>query len=446
MELTKRISIKETLKNIQKKVTLAGWIYRKRDHGKVSFIDLRDSSGIIQIVVTAQTKLVNFPKDNLGLESVVIVSGLIKKRPDHMANKEIETGTVEMEAKELEVLIPNTDALPLDISKDIDKIHLDTLLNYRALTLRNPKMQAIFRFNERIARGYREFLAADGFMEIHTPKIIPAATEGGANVFTVDYFGRDVYLAQSPQFYKQMMVGVFEKVFEIGPVFRAEPHFTSRHLNEFTGLDAEIGFIKDEYEIMAKLEACINFIARKVDQEIKEDERKILDFSPLKLPKGKIPYLTLNEAVKIINKTQGVKNDNLDLDSQGEKIIGDYVLKKYKSDFVFITEYPLSIRPFYQMPKEDNPKVTKSFDIIFRGLELGTGAQRIHEYKKLLSSLKEHNLKPKDFEDYLDLFKFGMPPHGGWGLGLERFTKQWLNLDNVRLASLFPRDVKRVRP
>lgn len=444
MDLKNRIQIKDTVKKVGETVILGGWVYRKRDHGKVSFIDLRDGSGVLQIVSTGETKI-NGGKDGWGLESVIVVKGLVKERPAHLINPEIETGKVEMEVKEMQILSPTGEALPLDISKDIDKVHLDTLLNYRPLTLRSPKMQAIFKFSEKIEEGYREFLKSDGFTEIHTPKIIPSASEGGANVFRVDYFGKDVFLAQSPQFYKQMMVGVFERVFEVGAVFRAEPHYTSRHLNEFTGLDAEIGFIDSVADVMEKLEKCILFIAKKIAKEVSAEDKKILNFPALEIPKTGIPKITLKEAVEIINKERGSKDDALDLDSEGERILGKYIKEKYKSDFAFVTEYPTSARPFYQMPTEDG-KFTESFDIIFRGLELGTGAQRIHDPEKLVESMKKHGLDPEDFKDYVNLFKYGMPPHGGWGLGLERFAKQWIGLDNVRLASLFPRDVKRVNP
>ncbi|MBM3256379.1 MAG: aspartate--tRNA(Asn) ligase [Candidatus Moranbacteria bacterium] len=444
LKLSNRIQIGDTIRNANKEAILAGWVYRKRDHGKVSFIDLRDGSGLLQLVVTKNTRIIGRKELNIGLESVILVRGKIKKRPLKLVNPEIPTGALEMEVAELEVLVGNEQALPLDISKDIGKVHLDTLLNYRPLTLRSPKEQSIFKFSEKIEEGYREFMKKEGFTEIHTPKIIPTATEGGANVFRVDYFGKDVFLAQSPQFYKQMMVGVFEKVFEIGPVFRAEPHYTSRHINEFTGLDAEMGFIGDYSDIMAKLEDCIRFIMDKVGKEA-SNVKKIINYREPKIPKSGIPKITLKEGVKIINKIRKSKDVALDLDPEGERILGEYTLDKLKSDFIFVTEYPTSARPFYQMPTEEG-KFTRSFDILFRGLELGTGAQRIHDPKKLAESMKKHQLNPKDFKDYISLFKFGMPPHGGWGLGLERFTKQWLGLDNVRLASLFPRDVKRVRP
>lgn len=444
MDTNQRIPIKDALKNIGKTVILGGWIYRKRDHGKVSFIDLRDRSGLLQLVVTAKTKITGRKNLNIGLESVILAKGLVKKRPANLVNSDILTGALEMEVKELEILFANEEALPLDISKDIDKVHLDTLLNYRPLTLRSTREQAIFKFSEIVESAYREFLKNDGFTEVHTPKIIPTATEGGANVFRVDYFGKDVFLAQSPQFYKQMMVGVFERVFEIGPVFRAEPHYTSRHLNEFTGLDAEMGFIEDYSDIMNKLEECLRFMLGKVEKEAPEI-KNLINYTTPRIPRNGIPKITLKEGVKIINKTRKNKIEGIDLDPEGEKMLGEYASDKFKSDFVFVTEYPTSARPFYQMPTKDG-KFTRSFDILFRGLELGTGAQRIHDPKKLIESMKKHKLNPKDFKDYVSLFKFGMPPHGGWGLGLERFVKQWLGLDNVRLASLFPRDVKRVNP
>ncbi len=445
MNFSQKISIHKTPEEIGKTATLGGWVFRKRDHGKVSFIDLRDSTGIIQLVVTGDTEIINSSEDSWGLESVILVEGLVKERPAYLANAEIETGHVEMEVKKLEVLSATTEALPLDISKDIDKVHLDTLFNYRALTLRNPKMQSIFRFSGRITDAYKEYLQKDGFTEIHTPKIIPSATEGGANVFRVDYFGKDVFLAQSPQFYKQAMVGVFEKVFEIGPVFRAEPHYTSRHINEIVMLDAEMGFISGEEDVMKKLEGLLRFMVKKVEEN-SESDQKILGFQKVLLPKGEIPRITLTEAVKIINQKKGIKSNDIDLDPEGEVILGEYAKEKFQSDFIFVTEYPVSGRPFYQMPSSENPLVTKSFDILFRGLELGTGSQRIHNPKELIKSMKAHSLDPKDFEDYLNIFRYGMPPHGGWGLGLERMTKQWLGLKNVRLASLFPRDVKRVSP
>ena len=445
MKFKEKLQIISSVQEVGKEIVLGGWVFRKRDHGKVSFIDLRDASGIIQLVVTPGTAIKNESNEPWGLESVILVKGLVKERPEHMINKESETGTIEMEVKELDVLSGTTEALPLDISKDIDKIHLDTLLNYRALTLRNPKMQAIFKITEKFVDCYREYLQKDNFTEIHTPKIIPAATEGGANVFRVDYFGRDVFLAQSPQFYKQTMVGVFEKVFEVGPVFRAEPHYTSRHLNEYTSLDAEMGFIESEEDVMEKLEDLLRFMANRIEKEAGA-EKKLLGFTSPSLPKENFPRITLEEAVKIINEKRGTKNEDLDLDPEGEVILGEYAKEKFGSDFIFVTAYPVSGRPFYQMPSPEKPLVTKSFDILFRGLELGTGSQRVHLPKELIASMKAHNLDPKDFSDYLNIFRFGMPPHGGWGLGLERLVKQWLGLKNVRLATAFPRDVRRVAP
>jgi len=441
LEPNKKLSIIDTTKKTGKEVILGGWVFRKRDHGKVSFIDLRDATGNIQLVITDNTK-VEAKNDNWGMESVILVKGLVKKRPPKLVNKDSETGHLEIEVKELNVISPTTEALPLDISKDIDKINLDTLLNYRSLTLRNPKIQSIFKLSEQIEDKYQEYLKKEGFTKIHTPKIIPQATEGGANVFQIDYFGKDVFLAQSPQFYKQKMVGVFEKVYEIGPVYRAEPHYTSRHLNEYTSLDAEMGFIKDENDVMDKLENCIKYIISKVDTK---EQKQYFDFDVPQIPKKGIPRITLKEVKEIVNKKKKAKDDDLDLGSDDEKILGEYAKEKLKSDFVFVTEYPVSIRPFYQMPA-DNPNFTKSFDLIFKGLELTTGAQRIHDPKLLIENIKKHGMNPKDFKDYINVFKYGMPPHGGWGMGLERFTKQWLNLDNVRLSTLFPRDVKRLKP
>lgn len=349
---------------------------------------------------------------------------------------------MEIEADEIKILEKTEGELPIDISESDLNLHLDTLLNYRVLTLRNEKVKAIFYIYSELLRSYAEAMKKDGFVEIKTPKILSNATEGGANFFKIKYFEREAYLAQSPQFYKQAGVGIFERVFEIGTVFRAEPHYTTRHVNEYIGLDAEMGFIENFSEVMDQLEKVIMLMMKSIAKNCAGDLEKY----GAQIPKAKkIPRIKLAEALEILEKEYGKKMETMDIDPEGERLISEWAKKEHDSDFVFLTHYPANIRPFYAMPSED-PQFTESFDLLFRGVEIATGGQRIHNYQKLVASVKKHKLKPEDFEHYLDIFKYGMPPHGGWGLGSERIVQQLLGLKSIKEALLFPRDVKRLTP
>ena len=312
------------------------------------------------------------------------------------------------------------------------------------MSLRIPKKKAIFKIQNEIEESFRRFFKENDFEEIHTPKIINSGTEGGSEMFTVDYFGRRAFLAQSPQFYKQMMVGAgFERVFEVGYAYRAELHNTYRHLNEYISLDVEIGFIKDEKDLMDIEENFLRYMFKHLKETCKE-ELKLYD---TELPDElNIPRIPLSEAQEILLAEYGKKSPVGNIDNEGELLFAQYVKEKYNCDFVFLTEYPTAKRPMYAMECEDNPEITKSFDLIYKGLEITTGGQRIHDYEMLKGKMERLGLDLEAFKFYLDTFKYGMPPHGGFAIGLERITKQVLDLSNIREAALFPRDMKRIEP
>lgn len=438
----KRTLINETPKLIGKKVKLAGWVNVRRDHGKLVFIDLRDRSGIIQMVVIPDKNEAYQTAREIRNEFVIEVEGLIKERPGSQVKNDSPAGKVEIEVDGIKIISRVEEELAFDVSKkDID-LTLPVLLDNRNLSIRNKKTNDIFKVYAQILKSYAEVMRDYGFLEIKTPKILSQATEGGANFFKIKYFKRDAFLAQSPQFYKQAGVGAFERVFEIGPVFRAEPHFTSRHVNEYVSLDAEMGFIGGFRDITGQLEVVMKRILRDLEKNCKGIlEEYESEFS---IP-NKFPELKLTEALEILKKEYGKETEGIDIDPEGERLISEWAKKTYKSDFIFLTHYPVSARPFYVMPSADH-QYTESFDLLFKGVEIATGGQRIHDFNQLLANIKRHRLNPKDYEDYLEIFRLGMPPHGGWGLGSERILQKILNLQSIKEAILFPRDVKRLTP
>lgn len=437
-----RILAGETPNHIGESVSLCGWVRLRRDHGKLVFIDLADRSGQVQAVVIPDHAGAYEAAKSARVGAILRVQGVIKERPMSAKSEESVTGGVEMELDMIEIISKPIEDLPIDISEESMDLNLDTLLNHRMLTLRNEKVKAIFTIYSEFLHAYSDMMRAEGFKEIKTPKLVSAATEGGANVFAVKYFEKDAYLAQSPQFYKQAAVGIFERVFEVGPVFRAEPHFTTRHVNEYISLDAEMGFIDGVEDLMKQIEKTLAFMMTSVEQ-LCERELKIYEAQVPKV--GIIPRMKLTEALEILEKQYGKKMEEVDIDPEGERLISQWVKKNYDSDFVFLTHYPRSIRPFYAMPGKD-PQYTESFDLIFRGVEILTGGQRIHDYHQLVKSIQSFGLDPQSFENYLDAFKWGMPPHGGWGMGSERIVQQLLGLGSIKEAVLFPRDVKRLAP
>ena len=451
-----RTLIAEAPRHIGEKVRLKGWVTMRRDHGKILFLDMRDRSGMVQLVVIPDHEAASLASRECRNECVIDVIGTAKLRPGG-AERSSTAGSIEIEVEELRILSAPESPLPFEIADGgLEELHLDTLLNNRAFSLRNRKTQAIFRLYALLLSSYAGALRSRGFLEVKTPKVVSAATEGGANFFKIKYFDRDAFLAQSPQFYKQAGATVFERVFEVGPVFRAEPHFTTRHVNEYISLDAEMAFIESVSDVMNELEGIVYEVFERIDAEGKESLALWDAAVPERVP---IPRMKLTEALQILEKeygkkmeggparnaTRSVAGGEIDIDPEGERMICEYVKKETGSDFVFLTHYPTAIRPFYTMPGKD-PQFTESFDLLFRGLELATGGQRIHDYQKLVESIKKRGMNPEDFSGYLDTFRYGAPPHGGWGWGSERTIQQLLGLPTIKQAVLFPRDVKRLTP
>jgi len=425
---------RETIKCLGEKVKVCGWVQTIRSHGKIVFIDLRDRSGILQVVCSSN--LVEGIKEEYALA----IEGTVQERPKEMINPKLETGIAELKAEKVEVLAEAL-ALPFDLKKL--NLSLPKLLDFRPLTLRNEKIQAIFKIQEQVMESFRNTLKNLGFTEFQSPMIVPSNAEGGAQVFHIDYYDYDAYLAQSPQLYKQIMVGGFERAFTITHVFRAEPSVTTRHISEYTSLDAEMGFISSWEDLLDVCEIITRDILSGIQKNCQK-ELKIFDATVPQVDKN-IPRLKMREVQKIIFDRTGKDNRNEpDLEPEDEKEICKFAKEKHGSELVFVTHYPTKKRPFYTYPDPEDPEYTLSFDLLCRGLEIVTGGQRIHEYKKLLENIKKWKNNPKDFSFYLQTFKYGMPPEGGFAFGLERIVKQILGLENIREACVFPRDMERI--
>ncbi|NRG33166.1 aspartate--tRNA(Asn) ligase [Niallia circulans] len=431
MESSKRVLISECEQYVGKEVVLKGWVKKIRQLGKVGFLLLRDRTGTIQCVLEQEQNQLK-----IETESVVQVTGVL-------VDTEKTANGVELQVRELTILA-EAGPLPFEINKNHVKVGLDHLLNHRVLSLRHEQINAIFTIQSMFVKGFTEFLTTEGFTHIFTPKIVSQGAEGGANVFTFNYFDKHAYLAQSPQFYKQMMVGAgFERVFEIAPVYRAEEHNSSRHLNEYISLDVEIGFIDNVEEVMEMERRVLQYTF----QYVKEHCSNQLDLLKVEIPVlNNIPKMTLEEAQQLLKDKYQKSSPEGDLNTEGEKYIGRYIKDKYGSDFVFITNYPRTSRPMYTMPNKENPALTDSFDLLYKGSEITSGGQRIHCQTELIESFKEKGLNPSEFTTYINSFAYGMPPHGGFGIGLERIIMKFLNLGNIREASAFPRDCDRLIP
>ncbi|MBI3093092.1 MAG: aspartate--tRNA(Asn) ligase [Candidatus Levybacteria bacterium] len=438
-----RVLAGETSQKIDQEVLLKGWVRTRRDHGKLIFLDLRDRSGVVQLVVNPQvSEGAHKVSQELRPEYVIEVRGEVKKRPENTINKDLPTGEVEVEVKGLTIL-SKAETLPFDMGGEELNLELPTLLDNRTLTLRHPKISAIFKVQKTIASAFRKTLKEEGFTEIFVPTIVATATEGGAEVFSVDYYKHKAYLAQSPQLYKQMMVGIFERVFTIAHAYRAEPSVTTRHLSEYISLDAEMGFIDSYTDLMDMAEKVVKEMFRQVS----ENHQQELSLFGASVPphKNRFPRLKMREAQKIIFKrTKRDHRSEPDLDPADEKEICQWALEESGVPFVFITHYPTKKRPFYTMPDPRDPEYTLGFDLLGINEEWVTGGQRINNYEMLLSNIKKWGNKPEQFGLYLQAFKYGMPPEGGFAMGLERITKDLLGLINVREASLYPRDMERV--
>lgn len=418
-----------------KEIRMNGAVHTIRHMGEVAFVILRKSRGLVQCVYEAG--ITDFDIRELKEESAVEVMGVVK------AEERAPQG-FEIRLKEIRVLSRPAEPLPLAVSKWKLNTSLEAKLSLRPISLRNVRERAKFKIQEGIVRGFRDYLLSRDFTEIRTPKIVARGAEGGSNVFKLEYFNKKAELGQSPQFYKQTMVGVYDRVFEAAPVFRAEKHNTTRHLNEYTSLDFEMGYIDSFRDVMDMETGMLQYVMKLLEQDYKKE----LDMLGVTLPEvGRIPAVRFDQAKELVSRKYDRKIRNpYDLEPEEELLIGRYFQEEYGSDFVFVTHYPSKKRPFYAMDDPADPRFTLSFDLLFRGLEVTTGGQRIHDYREITAKMEKRGMDPEDIASYLMIFKYGMPPHGGLGIGLERLTMRLLDEQNVREASLFQRDVTRLEP
>lgn len=408
-------------------VRLQGFLHAKRDLGGVQFVVLRDVHGIVQCV----GRDLELPLP----ESSIEVSGVVKAHAK-------APGGYEIQIEQFQVISAATEPPPVEIPKMEWNVNPETTLDYRIVTIRGLKERATLKIQAELVSGFRDHLATEGFTEISTPKIVSAGAEGGANLFPLDYFGHPAYLAQSPQLYKQIMVGAFERVFEVAPVYRAEEHATSRHLNEYLSLDVEMGFIEDEEEVMS-LE---NRLLAAMFTRIKERAARELELLGASIPDvpAYIPRIPLLEARTLVAQKYDHQVGGKDLDPEGERLLCQHFAETEGSDFVFVTKYPRAARPFYAHP--DEGELTRGFDLLFRGIEITSGGQRIHDHAMLMDSIAAYKLDPNTLKGYTEVFKYGIPPHGGFAIGAERLTAKLLDIANVRYARAFPRDRHRLTP
>lgn len=420
---------------IGRDIVINGAVHNLRDMSEFVFVILRTYEGLTQCVYEKSTADYQTLREGMTVQ----VTGTVR-------SEERAPGGYELVIKEVKILSKPVEGtmMPVPISKYKLKTSLEAKLEYRPIALRNIRERAIFKIQEGIARGFRDFMFSQHFTEVRTPKIVAGNAEGGANVFKLEYFGKKAFLAQSPQFYKQTMVGVYDRVFEVAPVFRAEKHNTTRHLNEYTSMDFELGYIDSFYDVMETEQAMLVSVFALLEKEYAK-ELKILGIT---LPDAtKIPAVRFDEAKQLVAEKYDRKIKNpYDLEPEEEHLIGQYFKEEYDSDLVFVTHYPSKKRPFYAMDDPENDKFTLSFDLLFKGMEITTGGQRIHDYDEIVAKMTKRGMDIEDFKNYLMIFKHGMPPHGGAGIGLERLTMKLLDEANVRETTMFPRDVTRLEP
>ncbi|BCJ99863.1 aspartate--tRNA(Asn) ligase [Anaerocolumna chitinilytica] len=430
IEVIEEKELREKLGSIAE---FTGAVYKIRKMSGFSFVIIRTARNLIQCVL--DTSKCSY--EELCENACVRIKGMVRKEERARAGFEIDI-------LEVEILSQPAAESPVVINNKEVKASLETKLDYRPVTLRNHKERAVFKIQEGFINGAREFLRNQKFTEIHTPKIVFAGVEGGANMFSLEYFGKEAYLAQSPQAFKQMMVGVYDRVFEVGAVYRAEKHDTARHLNEYMGLDLEMGYINSFYDIMETETAMLQYSMAYLKDNYKEE----LELLSVSLPVvEEIPAISFQEAKEWIQKEFNREiADFYDFEPEEERLLCQLVKEKTGSEFIFVTHYPTAKRPFYAMEEENNKEVTKSFDLLFRGIEVTTGGQRIHDYHAQVEKMVARGMNPEAFESYLMLHKYGIAPHGGLGMGVERFTMSLLGKNNVREAALFPRDMNRLVP
>lgn len=435
-----RTLIKDLKEHVGKDVLISGWIDVARDQGKMAFFDFRDRSGKVQGVVFGKPEVLEIAKQ-LRDEWVVAISGIVNLRPEKMINANVANGDIELEITGIEIL-SKAQELPFDVNGDLN---LETVLDNRPFTLKSDRSQGIFKVAATILQSYRQSLMDQDFLEFQAPALVGSDAEGGAEVFKVEYFNDHIVnLATSPQFYKEIMTGAFERVFTIAKIFRAEKSATTRHLSEVTQMDFEMSFIKDHNEVMDVLEV----VARDVSKAVATKHADVLsafNTTPALLPDAPFPRFTLLEAQEIIEREFGGKAvGELDMEPEHERQICEYAKKTYGSDFVFITEFPTSKRAFYSLEIPEKPELCRSFDLLFRGLEINSGAQRYHDYDAMVTKIESRGMDASKFAFYLQMHKYGVAPHGGSSTGLERFTARMLEMPNVKEAVPFPRDINRI--
>ena len=433
-----RIPTTEVSSHVGERVRVMGWLHSLRQLGGINFLVIRDGWSIVQAVAETEAELAPLREREAGVESVLAVEGWVISEPQ-------APGGIELHDLHIEVITLVTEVPPVSLNKRKITANSTTVLDHAVVTNRHPTRRAILRLGAGAMAGFRSTLVARGFTEIQTPKIVASATESGATVFKLDYFGRPAYLAQSPQFYKQIMVGVFERVFEVGPVFRAEPHDTARHLNEYVSLDVEFGFIENHFTVMALLRDVIAGILTTFSEHYTTE----LELLQVQVPAiaQEVPHIHFSDAQELIFRRYGTDvRGEPDLSPQDERWLGEWAQQEFGSDFLFVTGFPMRKRPFYTHPDPERPEYSNSFDLLFRGTELVTGGQRLHRYGDYLAALEKANLPLEPFESYLEAFKYGMPPHGGFAIGLERLLMQLTGITNIKLATTFPRDLTRLTP
>jgi nondiscriminating aspartyl-tRNA synthetase len=430
-----RTYINELKEHVDQEVILAGWMHKFRNLGKVAFIVLRDKTGMTQVVV--DSALIETVKD-LQVESVLKITGKAVLTP--------KGDNTEVQATAIEVLSPVRDMIPVEINKDDIDAHMETIIDHRPVTLRHPKQTAVFKIQAETVHAYKEYMKGQGFTEVFFPILTGASSEGGSEFFEVNYYDRKAALSQSAQLYKQITMGVFEGVYGLSYSFRAEKYATTRHLTEFNQFEFEMGFIDSMSDVMDHCEAVVRYIIERVTL----NSAKELQVLGVELPKvgEKFPRITLKEALEAYRDEAGIdETSEPDLSPAAEKWISQvWAPKTHGTNFVFVTHYPTSKRPFYTMVSKENPELTESFDLIGNGSEVTTGGQRVNEYEMQVARLKEKGLNPDDFEGYLEMHKFGIPPEGGFGMGLQRLTQNLLSIPNIKEATIFPRDVQRLTP
>lgn len=436
-----RTLIRDLKSSVGSEVLIKAWVNVTRDQGKVAFFDFRDRTGTVQGVVFGKPEVLEVAK-TLKQEWVVAVTGKVNQRPEKMINHEVQNGDIELEITNIDVLA-EAESLPFDMSADGYNLDLTTELDHRALTLRHPKQQAIFKIQATIIDSFREFMKSQEFFEFQAPAIVPATAEGGAEVFQVEYFDKKAYLSQSPQLYKQIVMSAFERVFSVNKIFRAEPSATTRHLTEVVSLDAEMAFIDSWTDVRDMIEATVRYILAQVAAK----HEKELDFLKAELPVmlEKTPTLSLVEAQeKILAATGRDPRGDKDLSTQDEQDISKIIKEETGSDFVFVYGYPTRQKPFYVYPNPENPEFNEGVDLIGRGREWLSGGRRINDYKQLMKHVEEWGMDPAKIEMFLEAFRYGVPPEGGFAFGAERITMQILGLENIREATMFPRDMNRI--